>query len=56
VRVSDDLFARLSKSFDDDALVELTALIAFQNLSSRFSSALGVPAHGFCELPAHSRE
>jgi AhpD family alkylhydroperoxidase len=42
--VSDELFARLRRHFDDDTLVELTALIAFQNLSSRFNSALDVPA------------
>ncbi len=34
------------------AVVELTGLVAFQNLSSKFNSALGVPAHGFCRLPA----
>jgi uncharacterized peroxidase-related enzyme len=51
VLVSDELFARLRQHFGDDAIVELTALIAFQNLSSRFNSALGVPAQGFCNLP-----
>jgi len=49
--VSDDLMARLSKHFDEDGIVELTALIAFQNLSSKFNSALDVPAQGFCKLP-----
>ncbi len=34
-----------------DAIVELTGLIAFQNLSSKFNSALDVPAQGFCRLP-----
>ena len=38
----------LHSHFDDDAIVELTALIAFQNLSSKFNSALQVPAQGFC--------
>lgn len=51
VPVSDELFSRLRRHFDDDGIVELTALIAFQNLSSRFNSALDVPAQGFCELP-----
>jgi len=41
---------RLRKHFDDDAIIELTALIAFQNMSSKFNAALGVPAQGFCEL------
>jgi uncharacterized peroxidase-related enzyme len=49
--VSDDLFTRLRQNFDEDAIIELTALIAFQNLSSRFNSALDVPAQGFCESP-----
>jgi AhpD family alkylhydroperoxidase len=40
--------------FADDAIVELTGLIAFQNLSSKFNAALGVPAQGFCELPPRS--
>ncbi|MBI3916037.1 MAG: carboxymuconolactone decarboxylase family protein [Betaproteobacteria bacterium] len=35
----------------DLKIVELTALIAFQNLSSKFNAALGVPAHGFCATP-----
>jgi hypothetical protein len=50
--VTDDLFARLKRQFDDDAIVELTALIAFQNLSSKFNAALDVPPQGFCRLPA----
>jgi hypothetical protein len=37
--------------FDEDAIVELTALIAFQNMSSKFNSALAVPPQGFCRLP-----
>jgi AhpD family alkylhydroperoxidase len=49
--VGDDLSARLRQYFDDDAIVELTGLIAFQNLSSKFNSALDVPAQGFCRLP-----
>jgi AhpD family alkylhydroperoxidase len=41
-------FARLRRHFDDDAILELTALIAFQNLSSKFNAALGVEPQGFC--------
>jgi len=48
------LEARLRAHFDEDAIVELTALIAFQNLSSKFNAALGVPSQGFCHLPARS--
>ncbi len=43
-------FQRLRQYFDDDAIIELTGLIAFQNLSSKFNAALGVPAQGFCTL------
>lgn len=46
------MIERLRCHFDDDGIVELTALIAFQNMSSKFNSALGVPAQGFCRLPA----
>lgn len=49
--VGDELSARLRRYFDEDAIVELTGLIAFQNLSSKFNSALDVPAQGFCRLP-----
>ncbi len=41
-------FARLRQHFDDDAIIELTAIIAFQNLSSKFNAALGVEPQGFC--------
>lgn len=50
-RVSDELMGKLSDFFDEDGIVELTGLIAFQNLSSKFNSALDVPAQGFCNLP-----
>ena len=50
--VSDELVAGLKTHFDNDGLVELTGLIAFQNMSSKFNSALAIPAQGFCtKLP-----
>ncbi len=42
------LIERLRQHFSDDAVIELTALIAYQNMSSKFNAALGVPAQGFC--------
>jgi len=48
-RVDDACFARLCAHFDEQAVLELTALAAFQNLSSKFNAALGVPAQGFCQ-------
>jgi uncharacterized peroxidase-related enzyme len=53
--VGQDLMMRLKQHFNDDSIVELTGLIAFQNLSSKFNSALGVPSQGFCKVrPQHS--
>src|ERR1022692_1418120 len=51
-RVDENLRARLKQQWDDETIVELTALIAFQNLSSKFNAALDVPPQGFCQLPA----
>lgn len=51
-RVGDALMRRLGEHFSPDAIVELTALVAFQNMSSKFNSALGIPAQGFCRVPA----
>jgi len=49
--VTDELMNRLKQFFDDNEIVELTGLIAFQNLSSKFNSALDVPTQGFCKIP-----
>ena len=51
--IDNELMRRLKGQFSDDAIVELTGLIAFQNLSSKFNSALGVPPQGFCQIPAN---
>ena len=50
-RVDDSHLEALRKHFDDNATIELTALIAFQNMSSKFNSALAVPPQGFCRIP-----
>jgi alkylhydroperoxidase family enzyme len=44
--VDDALFARLREHYDDDAIVELTAIIAWENSSSKFNRALRVPSQG----------
>jgi 4-carboxymuconolactone decarboxylase len=49
VEVSDELFAELREHFDEAQLVELTHLIALENLRGRFNLALGVGAAGFSE-------
>jgi alkylhydroperoxidase family enzyme len=40
--VSDELFSKLKSCFDEDAIVELTAVIAWENSSSKFNRALRV--------------
>jgi alkylhydroperoxidase family enzyme len=42
--VTDELFARLGEFYDDDAIVELTAVIAWENSSSKFNRALRIPS------------
>lgn len=42
--VDDELFARLRQFYDDDALVELTEIIAWENASSKFNRALRIPS------------
>ena len=42
--VDEELFSRLRGFFDEDALVELTAAIAWENSSSKFNRALRVPS------------
>lgn len=48
--VTDKLFDSLRSHFDEDAIVELTGLIGYQDLSSKFNAALGIEAHGFCKI------
>lgn len=42
--VSDELFAKLKEFYNEDAIVELTAIIAWENASSKFNRALRVPS------------
>jgi hypothetical protein len=41
--VDDELFARVQRHYDDDTIAELTMIIAWENASSRFNRAPGVP-------------
>ncbi|MEU5052573.1 carboxymuconolactone decarboxylase family protein [Streptomyces sp. NPDC021096] len=52
--VEDDLVERLRGRLGEAALVELTAMVAVENLRSRINSALGLTSQGFkdrCEIP-----
>ena len=42
--VTDELFAFLREFYDDDAIVELTEIIAWENASSKFNRALRIPS------------
>jgi 4-carboxymuconolactone decarboxylase len=49
VAVPDELLARLQAHFDDAQLVELTNVIALENMRGRFNLALGIGSAGFSE-------
>ena len=53
--VGDELFARLRRFYDDDALVELTATIAWENASSKYNRALRIPSQGLWKRDAGPR-
>jgi alkylhydroperoxidase family enzyme len=53
--VTDEMVERLSGHLSETQLVELTAIVAVENLRSRINAALGLTAQGFkdrCEIPA----
>ena len=54
--VQDEMVADLRQRFGDDGAVELTYLIALENMRSRFNSSLGIASQGFssgdaCVIP-----
>ena len=49
-KVTDELFADARRHFSEAQLVELTAAIALENFRSKFNTALGIEAQGFCVL------
>jgi alkylhydroperoxidase family enzyme len=48
VDVTDELFARMKEHFNDEQIVEITALLTLVNLD-RFNAALGIGSSGFSE-------
>ena len=44
--VSDELFARLREFYNDDQIVELAEVVAWENASSKFNRALRIPSQG----------
>jgi alkylhydroperoxidase family enzyme len=49
--VPESVFETLKQYFNNAQIVELTAMIAFENLRARFNRALHIEADGFCALP-----
>jgi len=41
---------KLKLHFSEKAIVELTAIIAYQNMSSKFNAALDVKNNRFCKI------
>lgn len=57
--VDEDLFAALREQLNEKQLVELTAIVAWENFMSRFNRAFAVEAQGYsdgayCVLPERS--
>ena len=52
--VPDELFERVRAHYDEDAIVELTETIAWENASSKFNRALRIPSQGFWKRRAGS--
>ena len=51
-RVTDRFFKRLQKEFTDEELVELSAIIAYENFRSKFNPVFGIEANGLYPLLA----
>ncbi len=44
--VDDEMFTQLREHFDDNEIIELTEVIAWENASSKFNRALRIPSQG----------
>jgi hypothetical protein len=58
--VTDELFAALREHFDERQMVELTNVIALENMRARFNSAFDMTPAGFsegmvCAVPERAR-
>jgi len=48
-QVTEAIKSELKCFYNDETITEMTALIAFQNLSARFNAALEIPSQGLCD-------
>ncbi len=53
--VTDEMVASLRTQLGDAALIELTAVIAFANFTTRPNVALGIESDGFADAAGSSR-
>jgi alkylhydroperoxidase family enzyme len=51
MRVTDEQVEELRRMLGEAALVEVTALIALENMRARTNHALGISSQGFCAVP-----
>ena len=51
-RVTDRFFKKLQREFTDEELVELSAIVAYENFRSKFNPVFGIEANGLCHVPA----
>lgn len=49
--VTDDQVSELRERLGEPALVEVTAMIATENMRARINQALGLTSQGFCQVP-----
>jgi len=49
VDIPDEVFEELRQHFNEPQMVELTAMIAWENYRARFNHAFGIEAQGFSE-------
>ena len=49
VKVDEALFAAMREHLNEKQLVELTAIVAWENFTSRFNRAFAIEAQGFSE-------
>jgi alkylhydroperoxidase family enzyme len=52
VDVPERVFAALREHFSDAQIVEITGMIALENLRARFNRSLLIESDGLCALPA----
>ncbi len=54
--MDDELFARVRSIFNEDEIVELTEIIAWENASSKFNRALRIPSQGLWKRRARDAD